>query len=570
MSDISATLTMLSPVMLSSSAKQASITDASSILPIEIRSAQTAPYQGVSLSISRYSPAYGDAKQIRQVDFSNPALADAGSKQLLHNVTRGSVVGGAMRLSDLVQRGDVDYQQDMRQYTTFSFPTKNGEYPPLDLTTFEDASKNVEQDFRLQLKTKDGDTINFSFQRYEGFGITQGDTQADERGVEITDKRSSAFAGAEIEFSVEGTLSNDEKQQLDLLAQKLESLTTGYYDHQEMALNQFDFTEFDLMEQVNLSFDQNGSEVLSVHYTDTYMYRTIEVELGGATADMTIDKTSVGMSFNADQQADAKQAYMALLLEGATEAKSRKDATMMQAVFEMSFNHLAPEPEATDTPARNSIQLNEQAASSLVGLPDFDFNYQSSMARPNWEAQPGEYQGFTLSLSLDSIVSDNKSTGKTDIVQTQKYDIKGAYYEPLDHLDSVDFEHQNYQYTEFARTAEKVSHLLLQEGAIKSLLVAEEGEAQTNTKVYEEGRLVDEIKEITEFSALKNHTELALEQKREQDRDMLNALVIDPYEKHERPDKRGIVALDGAVEWLRSDLGHVLNHPQGNTSFTIH
>jgi hypothetical protein len=560
MTNLSAKLSMIGPVIIAPTQGRQPIIKAADIVPVQtVEPVRLSSSDAITISTSRYSPAFGGVKELKQVDYSNPAFADAGSHELLKSVSRGSVAGGALRMSELLARGDTEYRQDMRQYSTFSFPVKDGSYPPLDLNVFEDLDKDVEQGFSFQLKTKDGDSINFSFERYVGYGVSEGETQVDERGFHITDKRIGGFKGVEISLNVDGKLSKDERQQLELLAEKLEELTMGYFEGEQSALNQFDFSEFDLMEQVDLSFSKYGKEVLSVSYTDTDLYRSIEMNADGAKAKITIDKTSLGMTFNAEQQAKAKQAYMSLLQESATEAKSRSSAAMMQAVFELGFNNLVPDSQDKAGVQNSSVELNEQASSSVIALPDFDFAYQSRMTKPNAINRPDEYQGFNMKMSLNSLISENKNTGRMDIVQTQKFDIKGAYYEPLDHLEVVDFEHQNYQYTEFSRSTEKVSHLMLQNGAIESLLVAQEGEAKSRTQVYEGGKLMDDIKKRDEFASLKSYTDLAQEQNREQNHEILKALVIDPYEKHVAPDKRGIVRLDGAVEWLRSELGHVLN-----------
>jgi hypothetical protein len=560
MTDLSAKLSMLNPVIIAPTQGHQPIIKMTDVVPVQVvEPTRLFSSNAITVSTSRYSPAYGEAKQLRQVDYSNPAFADAGSHDLLKSVSRGSVAGGALRMSELLARGDTEYRQDMRQYSTFSFPVKDGSYPPLDLNVFEDLDKDVEEGFSFQLKTKDGDSINFSFERYVGYGVSEGETQVDERGFHITDKRTGGFKGAEISFNVDGKLSKDERQQLELLAEKLEKLTTDYFEGEQSALNQFDFSEFDLMEKIDLSFSKYGKEVLSVGYIDTDLYRSIEMNADGAKAAITIDKTSLGMKFDADQQVKAKQAYMSLLQESATEAKSRSSVAMMQAVFELGFNNLVPDSQDKAGVQNSDVELNEQANSSVIALPDFDFAYQSRMSKPNAINKSDEYQGFNMNLSLKSLISENKNTGRMDIVQTQKFDIKGAYYEPLDHLEDIDFENQNYQYTEFSRSTEKVSHLMLLNGAIESLLVAEEGEAKSRTRVYEGGKLMDDIKEMDEFASLNDYTELAQEQNREQNHEILKALVIDPYEKHVAPDKRGVVRLDGAVEWLRSTLGHVIS-----------
>lgn len=571
MSDLSAKLSSLTPAVYASLQGPSAVAPAVKAEPVmEVKESQSSA-ANIIISHSRYSPAYGPSRPIVQVNFSNPILADDSSNNILYNATQGRVAGGVSRISELLARGDTEYEQDMRQYTTHSFPTKNGEYPPIDLEKFQERDNDSDKGLNLTLKTKDGDTIHFSLEHYQGYGVTEGETAIEENGIEVTDKRHSRFQGVKIGFSLEGQLSNEEKLQLDVLVAKLEGINTGYFDTGEFALSELDFSQFDLMSDVDLSFHRQGKEMFAFKYHDDDLQRTIEF----GRAKIAIDKTSLGMSFSTEQQEQAIQEYIALIQESAKEVKAgESDLNIMLDVFQLGFKGLGlsedeeAEKELADgSPIKAMAETGETIRNSVIPLPDFDFSFSSEKSRPNAIKQPGEYVGFDLNISLKSLVHEDSSEARMDIVQTQKFELTGAYYEPLDHLERVDFKNQNYKYTTVHRESEKVNHLLIQDGLIEKAQSSEQGEAKIHTRIYEEGELVDEMKDILAFAHYEDFTELAQKQEDRQTQDMLETLVIDPYQKYneseETQDKMDKQAAIGDLKALigRLKAGQSINSP---------
>lgn len=539
MADLSAKLSMLNPTVMASKPRSTpapeSVHDASD-KPIDFASSP------ISVREARFSPAFGPAKPIIQVDFSNSALADDSSINILRNAVRGSVVGGVSRISELIARGDTDYQQDMRQYQLYSFPTKNGEYPPINTQNFIDLDVESKRGMDLVLKTKDGDTIRFSLEYYRGNGMAAGDADVSEQGLDLEDQRSANFIGVKLDFSLEGSLSLQEQQQLDGVVAKLE----GLFAQEGVALSELDFSQFDVMADVDIVMSKDGDEIFSFQYHDDASQRTIDF----GNTHIKIDKTSLGMGFSAEQQEKAKQAYLSLIEESAREVKQAHSIDVMQAIFTLGFSNLAKKED--DEPIlKDGSQLkiiagaSEQIRSSLITLPDFQFSHNSKISQPNAAANPNEYVGFKLSFSLKSQVLEDESKSQMNIAQQQKYKLTGAYYEPLDHLKQVDFENQNYKYTTIFRESEKINRLLIQDGLIEKAESFEQGEARKSTQVYEEGVLVDEVHDLVEFAQYMDFTDLANQQEDKQDQAMLEALIIDPYQQFNEPSSPGPKVLRG-------------------------
>ncbi|WP_396587465.1 hypothetical protein [Bermanella sp. R86510] len=504
--------------------------------PVLGRSMPQAGSSDITISTSKYGPANGPARQIIQNDFSNPAQVDKPAYELLRFASRSKVQGGALHLSELLSRGNAEYQQDMRQYSTYSFPTKSGEYPPIELSNFNEQKREYEQGFTFQLKTKSGDVINFSYDLYSGYGQTVGEEIKTENGVIYTDIRSTSFRGASMNFNIDGELSQKEQLQLNELSEKLEGITTAYFDKGNFDIRQLDFSQFDTLSDIDITFSAKDKPDFKMHYHDDFFERSISVNTANREIEIIIDKSSIGMTFSAQEQAQAKQAYLSLLQDAGREAKaSSGDTNLMSAVFDMGFNNLArKEKENTNDIDRIALQsLNNTVGRGLVALPDFDFSYNSAISRPNAENKPNEYQGFQVSLSLNTIISENTDTGRLDIVQTQHFKLKAAYYEPLDHLKAVDFENQNYKYTQLSRESTQVTRLLVQDGLLESALSEAKHDYKRTTWEYEEGILINKHEIVDSQGQLKDFTELAKVKREQQDKDLLESIIIDPYQKYD-------------------------------------
>jgi len=396
----------------------------------------------------------------------------------------------------------------------------------------------------LQLKTRDGDTINFSLTSYEGHGI--GD-----------DERPASFTGTRVEFEFEGQLSAEELEQVQAFAQSINQASANYFDSGGVDFEALDLASFSQFSAIEMSFltngDGSGDQHFKLNYEDSTQVRSIDVNQNGDASQISINKTSLGMTMPGDQQEQTLEEYLTLLTNSAKEAHANQSAAaLMLSVFSLGFDELLAGQEVdqqsgSPEPITLAATTDNQAVKNgLVGLPDFDFSFDSKIEHPNAAEQPNEYVGFSLESSLKTQMDDNKSNDTSAITQTQKFDLSAAYYQPLDHLDDVDFNNQNYQYIELDRSSEKITNLVTKNNELILALSTEQGESNKTTKEYNEGKLVDVDTKHREHSEVNDFTELAKQEVEQQTLKLLNAVMIDPYQQHQQGEiKDDIKTLDG-------------------------
>jgi len=516
---------------------------------------------------------YAPPKLNTQVTFSNPLLTSSTSQLLASNLaiaplpqTPGllfnalepsldptqRLAGGSLRLGELADLGE-DYEQDIRQYAQLAMPDENGRYQKLDLTGFTDKKSEDLASINLQLKTRDGDTINFSLTSYEGHGI--GD-----------DERPASFTGTRVAFEFEGQLSKEELEQVQAFAQSINQASAHYFDSGGVDFEALDLASFSQFSAIELSFltngDGSGDQHFKLNYEDSLQVRSIDVNQNGDASQITINKTSLGMTMPGDQQEQALEEYLTLLTNSAKEAHANQSAAaLMLSVFSLGFDELLAGQEVDQQsgptkPITLAATTDNQAVKNgLVGLPDFDFSFDSKIEHPNAAEQPNEYVGFSLESSLKTQMDDNKSNDTSAITQTQKFDLSAAYYQPLEHLDDVDFNNQNYKYIELDRSSEKITNLVTKNNELILALSTEQGESNKTTKEYSEGKLVDSDTKHREHSEVNDFTELAKQEVEQQTLKLLNAVMIDPYQQHQQGKvKDDIKTLDGRA--LRGQNEH--------------
>ena len=516
---------------------------------------------------------YAPPKLNTQVTFSNPLLTSSTSQLLASNLaiaplpqTPGllfnalepsldptqRLAGGSLRLGELADLGE-DYEQDIRQYAQLAMPDENGRYQKLDLTGFTDKKSEDLASINLQLKTRDGDTINFSLTSYEGHGI--GD-----------DERPASFTGTRVAFEFEGQLSKEELEQVQAFAHSINQASAHYFDSGGVDFEALDLASFSQFSAIELSFltngDGSGDQHFKLNYEDSTQVRSIDVNQNGDASQISINKTSLGITMPGDQQQQALEEYLTLLTNSAEEAHANQSSSaLMLSVFSLGFDELlggeqVDQQSGPTKPITLAATTDNQAVKNgLVGLPDFDFSFDSKIEHPNAAEQPNEYVGFSLESSLKTQMDDNKSNDTSSITQTQKFDLSAAYYQPLDHLDEVDFNNQNYQYIELDRSSEKVTNLVTKNNELILALSTETGEFNKTTKEYSEGKLVDVDTKHREHSEVNDFTELAKQEVEQQTLKLLNGVMIDPYQQHQQGKvKDDIKTLDGRA--LRGQNEH--------------
>ncbi|MEH6346884.1 MAG: hypothetical protein V7785_17445, partial [Bermanella sp.] len=167
-------------------------------------------------SLTQNSYVYSAPERITRLTFSQPAEVSNSTKQFaqssLNTHSGVSLTGGALRLSELAGSGNNSYEQDIRQYSKYKNSQDTSDSRnTINTEGFQDLKYDKDSHLELKLKTKDGDTINFSLQAYTGTG-------------ENSEKERAAFKGVKVSFEFEGKLSEEEKKQLDAFSQNIDAM----------------------------------------------------------------------------------------------------------------------------------------------------------------------------------------------------------------------------------------------------------------------------------------------------------------------------------------------------------
>lgn len=460
---------------------------------------------------------YDEPKQIQLIAYSAVERAEGVVSTFAQGSLRSSaesrLQNAPLQLGELLERGDKSYTQDVRQYTRFESFGVEGKSSSVDLAGFNDIKNTQSASVMLQLTTKDGDEINFSLKSYSGYG----------RGE---DGRSAGFEGVEITFDFEGDLSKEEQEQIDVFIEKLNQAANGYFKDANIDMKALDLSGFTSFSDVELSL--RGGKVsgeslrfdLSFHDDDDA--RSIKVNLNGDRSELSVDKNSLGSTVSEQQKIAALTEYLDLLDQSADEAQAKESATsLMKDTFSIAFNNL-------EFDAKNAVET--QNTKSLIGLPDFEYSFESKGERPNKEYRPLEYQGFSVKLSLDTQVQQSDLDDKSIITQTQQFDLSAAYYSPAGQMKRPDFDTQTYQYTKLDRSSEKVTQLVSEHRQLVSAITTESGENNSHMLEYQFGKVVDEDVDGSSYAEVKEFTEQAKQEAGVQDLELLSLLVVDPYQ----------------------------------------
>lgn len=499
---------------------------------------------------------YSKPRGVTQHTFSNPEqkspLTQKFADQLEKDFSPHRLSGLGSRFGELITTGANSYQQDIRRYSFYESSVSsstgsaaNSATKEVDFSEFNIRSKGVAQSFSLDLKTDSGAVIKFSLKSYEGDGKNPDSLIAENDHAKIFQQGQSAgFRGIEIEFEVEGELTQREQEQLAAFGKNLEKFSNNLFTDSQPSLKALNLSSFDTISEASIK--ANGGSLssggLSLEYKDSDKYRSISLSFQGNKSEISVDKTNQ-LTFNADSKAEALQQYLKILSDSASEAKADSmQAHMMKEVFSAGFTINEKEEALADLKEKernekitadlrgNTPKTGEISNDLFVPLADFDFSFESRKDRPNAK-KPQEYSGFDLELSLDSqkSVKGNKITSS----QTQDFKLSGAYHEPLLHLMSPDFKHQNYRYTTLEREASKTVTTEVEDGQLQSALMEESISSKSHTSTYSEDKLIDEDSTQNSYFEVTDLMDVFFKDKdmtkKNNQLDILNAVMIDPF-----------------------------------------
>ncbi len=496
-----------------------------------------APLDSAAITVSNQKPnldvsikalvenndAYTQPRRNTRLSYSNPDNVSAGTEQLVSNSFNShfgvSLAGGASRLSQLLNSGEKSYEQDIRQYSNYDiYMGQKDNGADINIEGFTDLEYKKDASLTISLKTKDGDTITFSLQGYKGHG-------------ESDDSAGAMFKGIKVSFEFEGSLSQKEKKEIEAFTQNIDQLMSQLSSDSILDLGQLDLGALTTFSEASLSYKPSpyGQETgtkLELNYSDNDADRSISVNFLGHKSQLSIDKASLALTATEQQRQDSVQQYLSLLDDSAREAHAKESATnVMKEVFKAGFSNLVEE-EKDPKELNETQQLHNK---SLVALPDFDFSFDSKIETPNEENRPLEYEGFKLDLSMTTQIEQDEFSDMVTAIQTQKFELSAAYYTPLLGLDRPDFDDQNYNYTVLERSSEKVTTVESDKGKVTSANTLESGESDRLTIEYRMGKVVDEDIDSKDFHELTDFTELAKQKDQQQTEELLNTVMIDPY-----------------------------------------
>lgn len=516
--------------------------------------------QGTNITLSSQSmralaqdfSSYSAPERVTRLTFSNSSDISNSLKQFSYsslNTHNGvSLKGGAQRFSELASSGVNSYEQDIRQYSKFKNPQESTEKQnTINTDGFQELSYDKDAHLNLTLKTKDGDTINFSLQAYTGTGKNADDERA-------------AFKGVKISFEFEGKLSEQEKKQLDAFSQNIDGMVQQLSSSKDFDFNQLDLTSLTSFSDIDIAYKPSQYAArtdteITLNYKDTQTERSIDVDFLGHTSRLNIDKTSIGMDSEDKQKQDSLNQYLEILKSSAREAHAQDSASrLMESIFETGFKGLGleeSEEQGDDTIDASKLAFNEIETDALkevhnktlVPLPDFDFSFDSKIERPNEKNNPEEYEGFKVNLSMKTDIVADAQNYHVTATQTQKFELSGAYYSPIDGFDNPDFGNQNYKYTELDRASEKVTTIKTEQGKLVSAMTSESGENNSTTLEYRMGKLVDIDEDSSRFLESTDFTELANKEFNYQSKELLDTVMIDPFEVNQASEETNTLSI---------------------------
>ena len=343
--------------------------------------------------------------------------------------------------------GEVNrYQNEARFYTVNT--SSVNEAARADFNT---QSADTLASFNLVLKTVDGDRIL----------------------LRITNGRAADFTNIDFSFSVEGDLSDREREALGEFAQTAATVADRFFQTGEARLDNLSFVDRTVFAGFSLDLKNPAGidkEEQSVSYDfnidDNKQTQTLNTEANGYQVEATV---SLDSRFNSENLSDNRQLLNYLSLIEATGKEYGTSQSDIEFLVD-SFKSLLLSTEST-TPD-DYVQKIPGGDNSLEGffsgIADFSANFTSDAVRPNRQAPADEVQSMALSMTQQTQADSFRGTdGYHEVfTQTFSFDRRINIHKPLAGLKEVDFDQGNYIYENrrhsetHTRTLERTDGLL--------------------------------------------------------------------------------------------------------------
>jgi|GEM_PF-2161907 len=429
-----------------------------------------------------------------------------------------------------------------------SYQSVNGRYGSVDDGTRAPLTEvnNVrmvyghsEEKSTLTFTTRSGRELTMSLTHQVGFGRTE-----DDRTVSVDRWL--------MEFSLDEPLSEAEALEVAKLASALDDISNRYIGTGKFSLQRLDLGN--LTEITDIRFDlqgmdsSKGSDLLRVEYSNSDDDRRLDMVFHGDKLQQSLTKDGWAMLGTDARREQSMQQFLALIQDSADRGDAtQQEMELMRDAF-ILLHQQEPEKSAADKSARNDAVVSTEykapeftadSAKLLSGLQDFKFSYIARIETPNEDPLRGnEKVSFNLNFAQQTEGSQGEA-GSFSMRQTLAYQMSASYYEPLPHLEYVDFDKQNYQYIETQASATQITDVGYKDFEIAHASVVHKNEWEESRRVYHLGQLTKDIRDgdkqmdITDLTdALLVHQE---ESQRVQNQKMIDELLdsefLDPWRR---------------------------------------
>jgi hypothetical protein len=362
----------------------------------------------------------------------------------------------------------------------------------------------------LNLRTKDGDSINIQFSRNN-----------------IRDGTSV------MEFSlvVDGDLSEGEQKALAALMEKLGAMGDEFF--------RADTTQLRGLKDVDTQFITGFNFTLQRFNpaTDTYVEHSYEFSVDEVAQTQTLRAEDVkGYSVNITSQLqslagipnlerDVLEQYLDLIAQASDEsaAPNASKRFMLDAFNSVFGSFLNPVIAETDT---ESDAAQEAIAAFDSGMPDFTASFRSPVYH-----NPGYYsQVAAMSLTLEQQTRTEQNGDNLLIKQNTRYDFSYSKFEHTPN-DSLDMLGANYTYVHERKTADNSRILSMTGDRVNNLWMEQEVNKETERQQFENYKLVE--REAYEYGdrRLQEYAELMKKLNANNQRSAVHELLIASKEK---------------------------------------
>lgn len=439
------------------------------------------------------------------------AAAQAANQALVNSLTQIKDNKAKFSVSSLfsqvaaLSRETSEYRNEVRQ---FRVPPKVAvdKFSP-DFSAAK--GKRIESVF-LNLRTKDGDSINIQFSRNN-----------------IRDGTSV------MEFSlvVDGDLSEGEQKALAALMEKLGAMGDEFF--------RADTTQLRGLKDVDTQFITGFNFTLQRFNpaTDTYVEHSYEFSVDEVAQTQTLRAEDVkGYSVNITSQLqslagipnlerDVLQQYLDLIAQASDEsaAPNASKRFMLDAFNSVFGSFLKPVIAEGDT---ESDAAQEAIAAFDSGMPDFTASFRSPVYH-----NPGYYsQVAAMSLTLEQQTRTEQNGDNLLIKQNTRYDFSYSKFEHTPN-DSLDMLGANYTYVHERKTADNSRILSMTGDRVNNLWMEQEVNKETERQQFENYKLVE--REAYEYGdrRLQEYAELMKKLNANNQRSAVHELLIASKEK---------------------------------------